>query len=68
LVRERGDAAGKLRFDPIQLEAIRRCYAQAPVLIIEWRQWFYPRAKFLRRLLLLQLGGAALPEIFHESF
>jgi hypothetical protein len=68
LAGQRRDAAGELRLDPVQLEAVWCGHTQLARLIIEWDERFYPRAKLLRRQLQLQLGGAGLPEIFHESY
>nr|GEW26933.1 hypothetical protein [Tanacetum cinerariifolium] len=67
LASKRRDAAGELGFHPVQLEAVGSGHAQFPRLVIDGDERLDPGAELLRRQLQLQLGGAGLPEIFHES-
>src|SRR5205085_1543569 len=64
---EGGDAVGKLRLYPVELEAVRRCNAQLAVLVVEGDQRFDPRGILLRCQLEFQLRGTGLPKVIHTS-
>jgi hypothetical protein len=67
LAGEGRDTARKLGLYPVQLEPVWRSNAQLAILVIEGDKRLNPGRELLRRQLKLQLGGAGLPEIFHES-